>query len=241
MAKEEMKQISFFLKNEENKSNNNAGFSLIEILVAVVLAAFLFSFVISSIMDTRRDMEKSLTDIERAIRYASDEASIRNVITRIQFCLDKTPQELTVEYGPDDSFVLPISDLELLTQSSLSLKEQEQYEKSLKDISKNFNPIPEFSDGPIQLSDNVRIIGVGTTLINHLISNFYATVYVYPTGEKDGAIIILASREEVISLGISPFGYEIERNYKIIEDVADEELETRQVELAKELYKEWLK
>lgn len=215
------------------------GFTLIEILVSLFLLSLLFGFMILTLGDTRRNMEKTITDIERAVRYASDEATLRNCITRLQFNLDKNPQELTVEFGPDDSFVLPQSDLQLLELTAMSLKEKETYEKTVKNIAKKFNPIPEFTDKPLTTEGNVQIIGVGTSLINHLISSFYASVYMYPTGEKDSAIIILASNQEVVSLSISPFHHKIERTYLPIEENKD--LENKQIELAKELYRKWLK
>jgi len=94
-------------------------------------------------------MEEAISNIERAIRFSVGESALRNVITRVQFDLDKDPQELSVEYGPDDSFVLPPSEERIMGVETEGTKESEEFEKRAKKINQSFNKVSEFSEGAL--------------------------------------------------------------------------------------------
>jgi len=201
--------------------------------------ASIFGMVISGSFSGRKKLEEAANDIERAVRFSVDEAALRNSIVRVHFLLDELPQEYAVEYGPNDNFVLPTP----ITAPSenLSERDQELLLAETKKLNKNFNKIREFQDKNKTIPDTIRIIGIGTEQNEFLQTDFHASLYLYPTGEKDSAIILLASNEELISLTIDPFTMDIEREYRALENDNDEEIEQIQNNLAQELYKIWLK
>ena len=66
------------------------------------------------------------------------------------------------------------------------------------------------------------------------------SLYVYPNGERDAGIIIIASDEEVVGVEIDPFSPKVKRNFKAIEDF-DRDLEDVQFDMAKDMYRTWVK
>jgi hypothetical protein len=221
--------------------SNNRAFSLLEILVALTLGASLYGLYQSSSNTSREALDTTMNDIERAVRFSVDEAALRNRMVRIHFLFDKEPQEYAVEYGPDDNFVVPAA--KSGSFSSLSEKEQKQAKKSIDTINKKFNRVNEFSEGNRGIDDMVKLLGVGTSISKDITTEFHSSVYVYPTGEKDGAIIILATDDEIGVLTMDPFTQDFKRVYQTLNIDADtqDEFETQKQEMAIEIYKDWLK
>jgi prepilin-type N-terminal cleavage/methylation domain-containing protein len=220
---------------------NDRGFSLIEILVALFIGASLYGLYEAGSVSSRKDLDELTLNLERAVRYSVDESALRNSIVRIHFFLDNEPQEWSVEFGPDDSFVLPI--IKGGASEGVSLKDREKYVKQIEELNKSFNLVKEFDEKNKQIEDNIAVIAVGTSISEDLITEFHASIYFYPSGEKDSAIIILGSEEELVSITIDPFTLEMERNYHPleIESMEKEVILTSQRELAKELFNEWIK
>ena len=221
--------------------SDKKGFSLIEILVALTLGASLYGLYQSSSNTTREALDKTMSDIERAIRFSVDEAALRNRMVRLHFLLDKEPQEFAVEYGPDDNFVIPAN--KTGSFSSLSEKEQEEAKKSADEINKKFNRVNEFSEGNQVVDDMVKILGVGTSIRKEIATEFHSSIYVYPTGEKDGAIIILGTDDELAVITMDPFTQDFKRVYQKLEleSVTQDEIENEKQEKAIEIYQDWLK
>ena len=225
-------------------SNKQQGFSLIEILVALGLIALVIStFTTSSGMfSNRQKLDESLDSIRRAIRFSQDEAALKNKIVRIRFLLDKRPQEFAVEFGPSDNFVIPKS---IVGQAEVSsLKEQEELEAEKKSIDKKFSKVDEFQEDNYEFSEKVRIISYGSTLFKSLVSEGDVSMYFYPSGEKDSALIFLATDEELSSLSIPSFTMDFETEYMVnSEEVSgslDELIETY-TDKAKGIFEKWLK
>jgi len=220
---------------------DSRGFSLIEILVALFIGAGLYGLYQGGTHSGRKNLDELATNLERAVRYSVDEAALRNAIVRIHFLFDSEPQEYAVEFGPDDSFVLPV--IKGGGSEGVSLREREKYVKQIEDLNKNFNLVKEFDEKNKQIAENISVVAIGTSLSEDLITDFHASIYFYPSGEKDSAIIILGSEEEVLALEIDPFTLEMERVYRAfsIEEYNKEEILARQRELAKELFNEWIK
>ncbi len=216
------------------------GFSLIEILIALLLASMLLTMVVSKPVTDRQFLERTIDKVERSIRFAVDEAALRNVITRVHLKMQEEPQEIVVEFGPSDNFVLPPRGEESTVQS---LAEEEEEQKQIEELNSKFQKVNELQDDKIEVDYSVRILGMALPGQKELSSLQSAAVYVYPSGEKDSAIIIFATSEEVVSLEVGPFGPIFERQYKLIEGEYDsqEELEERQFEIAKELFETWAK
>lgn len=218
---------------------NQKGFSLIEILVAITLVSVVFGIFASFSFNSADDLDEATNNVERAIRFSVDEAALRNVIVRTRFYLDDRPQKLSVEYGPDDSFVIPLSQIE---EKDSSVLNKEANDKKDKDFNKKFNRVPEFSDGPKEFKDNVRLIAVGSSLTGLMFLDGQASIYAYPTGEKDGGIIILGTNEEVVGVTFRPFllGFDKIRKYLDV-DTALDDIPEEQDGLAKEMFESWLK
>lgn len=182
----------------------NKGFSLFEVLIALALTAIMLGVLIGGTFTESQRLDDALVDMEKAVRFSADEAILRNKIIRIHFQLDKNPQEYAVEYGPSSSFVLPAFVADKEGDEGLSLEEEEKRTKEKAAFDKKFNPVQEFEEGAQGLPDTVKIVAVGTDLQQKLILDGNASLYVYPTGQKDGAIIFLGTSEEVVALKISP-------------------------------------
>ncbi|MDC1174003.1 type II secretion system protein [Bacteriovoracaceae bacterium] len=225
-------------------SNKQQGFSLIEILVALGLIALVIStFTTSSGMfSNRQKLDESLDSIRRAIRFSQDEAALKNKIVRIRFLLDKRPQEFAVEFGPSDNFVIPKS---IVGQAEVSsLKEQEELEAEKKSIDKKFSKVDEFQEDNYEFSEKVRIISYGSTLFKSLVSEGDVSMYFYPSGEKDSALIFLATDEELSSLSIPSFTMDFETEYMVnSEEVSGslDELIEIYTDKAKGIFEKWLK
>lgn len=225
------------LKTPNRLFQNSKGFSLVEILVAMALLVFLLMLAANSSFSSREQLDEAINDTERAIRFGMDEAALRNVIIRLHFLHDKDPVEYALEYGPSDNFVLPISLVEEDDDD-----DEEEREKKAKEFNKKFNRIQEFQDSNRKLPGNVRLIAVGTRLMGRLITEFHSSIYLFPTGEKDAAMIFFGTDEEMASLSLEGFTDEFTIKYhKLDPDTLDDEIIEKQQELAEELFEKWMK
>ena len=226
-------------KNFFKLQKNDQGFTLIEILVALVLIVLVMSLAISNPFSSRNDLDKEVNSIERAIRFMSDEAALKNAVIRLHFMLDKEPQEYAVEYGPSDSFILP-SKPEFETKSE-SKEEVEKKKKDTKNLNLKFNKIAEFQEKNSELPSNIKIIGIATPQSEKLQISGEVSIYSFPTGEKDEALVIIGSDEDIISIKINPFSQVIEHFAYPLEKVSDKELALKQQTKAIEIFEKWQK
>ncbi len=223
-----------------NTLKNHKAFTLIEVLVSLFLMSMAMAFIVPNLFFTEsNDLDNNIEKIESAIKYSIDEAALKNSIVRIHFLLDEQPQQYYVEFGPDDSLIIPVDDI-LLDKSS-SLKDQKVQQQNIEKFSKQFNRIPEFADENSKLNENAQLIGIGTSLHEVLFTGGEASIYFYPTGEKDSAIIIIGTSVQVMGLIISPFYDELDLVFKDIEINEEDDLEEKQLETAKEIFEAWLK
>jgi prepilin-type N-terminal cleavage/methylation domain-containing protein len=217
---------------------DNQGFSLIEILVALVLAALIFLALPSSDhVQRHRDLKSAIDDIERSVKFAENEAVLRNSVVRIRISLDKNPIEYTVEFGPPGN--LPLPDMPQKLSKSLA---EEKKEKEIKSALDNqFNKVEEFEDIKHEIPSSVTILGVATNSQKELIKDGEANIYFFPTGEKDGGIIILSTSEEIAQIEIEPFLSESKSYYETIKNPAVAKMEDVLQTKLEEVYKNWLK
>jgi prepilin-type N-terminal cleavage/methylation domain-containing protein len=220
-----------------NFLSNQRGFSLIEILVALVLAALIFLAVpTSDHVQRHRDLKSAVDDLDRSVRFAGNEAVLRNTVVRLRISLDKAPVEYTVEYGPAGN--LPLPDMPVKTSKSLQEEKAEEAKRAALD--RQFNKVEEFEDIKHEISPDVSILGMASTSSKQLMKEGEATLYFYPTGEKDGGIIIFNTVEEIAYLEIAPFLSETKSVFEPLKTSGvaklDDILQTRM----DEVYKEWL-
>ena len=220
--------------------NDQKGFSLLEVLIALSLGAAVLGAIIVRVGDTRRDLKQGLNDLERAIRFSDSEASFRNSLIRLHIKLgdeEKPYQSYSLQYGPEGSFVLPKAQ----STKNLTESEREEEDKKAKALDRKFNKIEEFQEEDKELNGNIRFIGIGTTHNDALITDGNVSLFTYPTGEKDSAIIILGSDVEVGYIKISAFLQDFNTGYKplVLEDNSEEEIYDKQRDLADEIFFEW--
>lgn len=217
---------------------SSQGFTLIEILVALVLIAFILGISLNSPFSSRNDLDKDVNSIERAIRFMSDEAALKNTVIRLHFLLDKEPQEYAVEYGPSDNFILPPKpEFETKTESK---EEEEKRQKETKNLNLKFNRVSEFQDKNYEMNSDIKVVGVGTPQSEKLQMKGEVSLYAFPTGEKDEALVLVASDEDIISLKVSAFTAKIEREtFPLGKDVSGKDLAERQKKKAQEIFEKW--
>ncbi len=193
------------MQTSTQKTSNhfrNHGFSLIEIMVALLLASLIFLAIPSSENSRRhQELQDAVEDIDRSVRFASNEAVLRNTVVRLRIDLSKTPMEYTVEYGPRENLVLPV----LQKAEDLNLEEAELEKKRLAKIDSQFTKVEEFEDLTREFSPEVEVLGVATAFQKKLIREESASLYFYPTGERDGALVFFATQDELAVLEIEPF------------------------------------
>ena len=195
--------------------------------------------VISDPFSSRDQLDKDVNSIERSIRFMGDEAALKNAVVRLHFLLDKKPQEYAVEYGPSDSFILPSkTDFETTVESK---EEEESRKKEQKNLNMKFNKVVEFQDKNFELSDNVFILGVATGNSAKFITKGEASIYSFPTGEKDEALVIIANDEAIITLKVNPFNLKVDRHSWPVKLRADKDLQASLDDQAKELFDKWQK
>lgn len=186
-----------------NFSLGHRGFSLIEIMVALLLAALVFLAIPSGdSAQKHRELKAAIENLDRAIRFAANESILRNTVIRLRISLDKAPTEYTVEYGPAGN--LPLPELPESTEN-LSLAEQKALQEKSSLLDKQFTKVEEFEDIKQELHNDVLVLGVATTAQRGIKKKGEANIYFFPTGEKDGALIFLATVEEVAHIEIAPF------------------------------------
>ena len=223
--------------NSQPSLLGHQGFSLIEIMVAMLLAAIIFIAIPTG--DTaakHRALQAAVDDLDRTARFAANEAVLRNTVVRLRILLDKSPVEYTVEYGPPGN--IPLPDMPEKTSSSLA-EEKEQREKTAS-FDRQFTKVEEFEDMKSELDPDVTILGVGSSVQKGLITKDAVNVYFYPTGEKDGALIFFATTEEIAFLEIAPFLLETRANYEPIRTSGVAKIEDILQTRMDEVYKEWV-
>ncbi|MGZ3788696.1 MAG: pilus assembly FimT family protein [Bacteriovorax sp.] len=226
-------------KNFFNHLKNNQGFTLIEILVALVLIALVLGISVSGSFSSRDSLDKDVNSIERALRFMTDEAALKNAVVRLHFILDHEPQEYAVEYGPSDSFILPPkAEFETKTETK---EEEEKKAKGTKELNLKFNKVAEFQDKNTEMTGDIKIIGVATPQSEKLQTGGEVSIYAFPTGEKDDALVLVGSDEDIISLKVNAFTMKIDREMhplgKPSGDVKD--LAELQRKKAQEIFEKW--
>lgn len=220
------------------KELGHHGFSLVEIMVALTLIVMMFTLIpIGESDPARSQLEETIQDFDRAVRFSVNESILRNAVTRILISLNSDPIEYAVEYGPSGDLVLPT----LQDQSRMSLLELEHQQKEIKKLGAQFVRVEEFSEKAKQLPPNVTVLGLASSYLKQIKKEGEIAIYFYPTGEKDSALIFLSTDQEMAWLDIPPFEDQTYVNYHTYTESELVNLEDSQDNKMKEVYDKWLK
>ena len=242
---------TFIIPPSEDKKIASKGFSLLEILMALFIGTLILGLGLTIKFESsdRSQLEEAMEMLEKAVRFGVDEAVLRNRIVRLHFFLEEYPQQFRLEYASDENFVLSKKIKDGEDEEDLSEEELEEQREILEKINKQFQPVEEFQEENLSLPERVRIFGVGTTAFERLFGALEVSFFIYPSGEKDGALIILGTEEEMGTLSIEEFNMDFRRNWiknpEELEQVEDGEGEVEiptpgQWKKSKELFEKWL-
>jgi prepilin-type N-terminal cleavage/methylation domain-containing protein len=223
------------------KKTDQSGFTLVEILVALILVTIVFlSLPLAPPDGGRKALERTLDNLDRAVRFAQNESILRNTVVRLVIKLDKRPQEYYVQYGPAQKIKIPsFEDLE-----DLSLSEREIYDAKMEKFNRQFATVSEFKDQPTSPEPNIIIAALGTSLSPTAFTEGQASMFFYPSGERDDTLIILSSDNEMASLEITSFNERTTDQYYAIEGVEqmdDDQFADAVESKMKEIYEKWTK
>lgn len=224
------------------------GFSLLEILVTLFLVSFVTLAVLTSGggFSTGSALDRLADDVERSVRFAEDEAVLRNRVVRLRFLLDREPQEYAVEYGPDAGFVLPGR---LVGGSGdPGAREREEAERLDRELARRFTRVDELSEGNKRVEEGARVVGVGSLTGRVFVSEGEASVHVYPDGERDAAFVALAGEGGLALVTTEAFLPDVGVDRRGLPDGGGgggggdggRGLEERRLALARELFTEWV-
>lgn len=215
----------------KNKGLSEAGFTLLEILVALALVSVILMMVAGSSYSSRKNLDELMANIERTIRFSTDEAAMKNQFVRLSVSLDGEEQKISLEYSDDPNLVIDTSPKE---------ENDSDDEDANKKKNDNFTPVSDFSSDEFNIPVGVKIVGVGTGIQNKLVTEGDAQLYFYPTGEKDSAIIIFATDDEMAYLIVEPFKQVIDRNYIPYDsEITEENFTEKSLDMAQNFFKEW--
>ncbi len=223
------------MKMTEFKLLNTKGFTLIEVLVALLLVALILIAWPFGATESHRELVSTVESLERSIQFASNESILRNSVVRLRISLEKSPVEYTVEYGPQGN--LPLPDMPEKTVKTLAEEKDEKDKFSALD--KQFTKVEEFEDIKVELSDEVTILGVAATSQKKLITGGEASIYFYPTGEKDGSLIFFSTITEIAWIEVQPFLSETNAIFEAIDTKRVAKLEDVLQTRMDEVYREW--
>ncbi len=224
------------LKISKKLFTNGRGFTLIEILVALLLVSMIFlAFPTSDSVKAHRDLQSTVESINRSMQFAANESILRNTVTRLRISLEKSPVEYTVEYGPAGN--LPLPDMPEKTVKSLA--EEKAETDKLSAIDKQFTKVEEFEGLKTELSLEVTILGVASSSQKKLMTAGEANIYFYPTGEKDAALIFFSTTEEIAWLEAQPFLSDTNSTFEILDPKRVAKIEDVLQTRMDEVYKEW--
>jgi prepilin-type N-terminal cleavage/methylation domain-containing protein len=226
--------------SHSNRSNFNfqkqSGFSLVEVLVAILLVALVLLAWPTGDNDAHRELVQTIESIDKSLSFAANEAVLRNTVVRLRLSLEKSPVEYTVEYGPAGNLPLP----ELSKDVVKSLAQEKTEKEKLSFLDKQFTKVEEFEDVKVELSDEVTVLGVGSSSQRKLITGGEANIYFFPTGEKDAALIFFATTQEIAWMEVQPFLSYTNKTYQMIDSKRVAKLEDILQTKMDEVYKEWI-
>ncbi|MDA8793602.1 prepilin-type N-terminal cleavage/methylation domain-containing protein, partial [Bacteriovoracaceae bacterium] len=180
---------------------NQKGFSLLEILVAMALIAVVMAGLQFGGSKQRDILEETIENFDRAIRYSQNEAILLGKVTRIKIDFESAPVEYVIEQSSKSNLLLG----QKVDLSKLSLREREEWEASNKKTNQQFSRSSEFADEAFKVEEPLTIVGMGHLSIEKVQDQGDQSIYFYPSGTREAAIIFFSSENEFAALEINAF------------------------------------
>lgn len=236
-------KIFSFLKKRTHSCvffcRNRSGFALIEILTALFLVSMILLAIPMAVNSSNREkLEEAIDTLDRAVRFATNESVLKNAMVRLRIDLEKSPVEYCVEVAPNGNLALPKDE----DTSRMSIKELEREKEKQEKLNAKFSKVQEFKDTTKGFPENVTILGIAYTDNEKIKNEGNLNIYFYPSGERDGAIILMATEEEVAGLDVMPFQDRTNVRFEPLRETNNEdELYDAQMSIAKEMVDKWIK
>ncbi len=213
------------------------GLSLIEILVAIFLIAIASFIAVRNTFDARADLEDAIYGLERAIKLASQEAVLRNRVTRLRMNSitgPDEPHEYQIEIGQHHEILLPELEEE---NTRFGIDEKEKL-KQQEQLDAGFGPIEEFRQYAKPLNDDILFIGMVTDYTKQLVIDT-ASLYFFPIGNRDAGLIFLASVDELAIIEVMTVSEEIFIDYAPLENSSYANYESIARKKAQQIAQTW--
>lgn len=113
--------------------------------------------------------------------------------------------------------------------------------KKLESFDKNFNPIQDFSEKVLEVPDDVFLLGAASNLNPQLATESSLAIYSYPSGERDSAIIMLGTDEEIVAITTQGYTADVKMDFFSLRQDTQTDVDTQRQSKTKELHELWLK
>ncbi len=168
-----------------------AGFSLIEVLVAIALIALVSAVAIPSFTYVFRTSTESFSrQLANLLRECRDRALLKDMIIRVRFDLGE--QKYWVEEGPSSILLPPeLSDRE--AKDKERGKEKDSDKK--KSNSDGFALVRDLTKDKKEVPNGLRITEIISPRVKKPIAEGNADVYYFPNGTAEAAIIKIEDQD----------------------------------------------
>ena len=227
-------------RNAPKNRDLQKGLTLVEILVALTIAALLVYVSVSNTSSSdRNNLDEAMDTVEKIINFSINESVLRNRITRAHFDLTQKIPKITIEFNSDHEFVLP--DIKKYDDKNLRDSEQKAKKKLINKINSKFKAIEDLDSDQLKIPSSVQILGIATSLMPSFITDEETSLYIYPTGERDRALIIFAAFHQITAMMIEPYTGEIKREYTTLTVADKDDLETEYEKAVEKFFADWQK
>lgn len=197
-----------------------AGFTLVEMLVALALVALMFGIVSTQVGDWfDSDIKEATNRLSSTIRYLHDKAASQNLYIRLSFDFEKnsywveatTEQFLLTTKEVFDAEQLEIQqEMEDGEEEAAPVEEGEEGEAGAGETvtyvkkyrTPEFGAVDEYLLKPVSLPKTVFLKDIYTSHDNGPVSSGVAFIYFFPNGYIEPAIINLRDEDDEVNFSI---------------------------------------
>ncbi len=210
---------------------NSQGFSLIEILLALLLVAFMAAFVVFSPNNQRKVLKETVDVFRRSLRYARNEAILNNALVRIRINLEEEPIEYAIEVSTKKNLLLKT----FKAQKDLDLAESKIQQEERQRFDQNFAPVDGLERVHYDFDPEVTFLGFSSLRQKELQRDSEFIIYFYPDGRVEPSLLVISSTQEAVAMS---FSHKL-RDYYYTYDLVSRPLESEQERILTEVYQSW--